>query len=91
MRSSAFARWNWTSLKVRQTSAFKLAKLSSRLRTVPKGKNRSSGAILGEKAMRATLEWRAARLRDEIKRLRDMELDVLEGERTSAFRVAKPS
>ena len=41
--------------------------------------------------MRATLEWRAARLRDEIKRLRDMELDVLEGERTSAFRVAKPS
>jgi hypothetical protein len=39
--------------------------------------NRASGAILGEKAMRATLEWRAARLRDEIKRLREMELDVL--------------
>lgn len=30
--------------------------------------------------MRATLEWRAARLRDEVKRLREMELVVLEGE-----------
>lgn len=28
--------------------------------------------------MRATLEW-PARLRDEVKRLREMELDVLEG------------
>ena len=29
--------------------------------------------------MRATLEWQA-RLRDEVKRLREMELDTLEGE-----------
>ena len=32
-----------------------------------------------EKAMRATLEWQA-RLRDKVKRLREMELDTLEGE-----------
>jgi hypothetical protein len=33
--------------------------------------------------MRAALEWRAARLRDEVKRLREMELDVLGGKGSS--------
>lgn len=33
----------------------------------------------GEKAMRATLEWQA-RLRNEVKRLREMGLDTLQGQ-----------
>lgn len=44
--------------------------------------NLSSGEVLGEKAVRAMPERqeKAARLRDEVKRLREMELNTLEGE-----------
>jgi hypothetical protein len=43
--------------------------------------NLSSGEVLGEKAVRAMPERqeKAAWLRDEVKRLREMELDTLEG------------
>jgi hypothetical protein len=47
--------------------------------------NLSSGEVLGEKAVRAMPERqeKAAWLRDEVKRLREMELDTLEGRSTN--------
>jgi hypothetical protein len=72
-------KWNSTPWKARSRSSFiKLVDFEP----AAQRQNLSSGEVLGEKAVRATPERqeKAARLRDEVKRLREMELDAPEDE-----------